>query len=140
MLRTEFVDGRGLADDGSGPTSPPSPASPPNPPCLPDFATTPEMPCLGPTPTSFENFSGDDSTTILAFAVMGLVGVIGLTAFARERSRELHQGNQPAPLYSPAWRLSTSGLGLLSGVRSVRAEWAGLRVARRPHPVVMRAF
>merc|ERR1719409_1490154 len=39
------------------------------------------MPCLGPTPTSFEKFSGDDSTTILAFAVMGLVGVIGLTAF-----------------------------------------------------------
>ena len=76
MLPTEFVDGRGLADDGSGPTSPPSPASPPNPPCLPDFATTPEMPCLGPTPTSFENFSGDDSTTILAFAVMGLVGLI----------------------------------------------------------------
>ena len=96
MLPTwdEFVDGRGLADDGSGPASPPNP---PSPPCLPDWATTPEMPCLGPTPTSFEKFSGDDSTTILAFAVMGLVGVIGLTAFARERSRELHQGNQPAP-------------------------------------------
>lgn len=92
-----FVDGRGLADAGSGPASPLHPPSPPHPPCLPDWATTPEMPCLGPTPTSLEKMSGDDSTTILAFAVMGLVGVIGLTAFARERSRELHQGNQPAP-------------------------------------------
>ena len=136
MLPTEFVDGRGLADDGSGPASPPNPPSPPHPPCLPDWATTPEMPCLGPTPTSFEKFSGDDSTTILAFAVMGLVGVIGLTAFARERSRELHQGNPPAP------RLEVVDVGPGAALWGSQrgAEWAGLCVARRPHPVVMRAF
>merc|ERR1712194_241735 len=43
--------------------------------------TTPGMPCLGPAPPSFELISEDESTTILAFAVMGLVAVIGLIAF-----------------------------------------------------------
>ena len=48
------------------------------------------MPCLGPAPPSFEQIAEDDSTTVLAFAVMGLVAVIGLIAFAHKRSRELH--------------------------------------------------
>ena len=86
-----FVDGRSLADTGLGVPSPPSP---PHPPCLPDWDTTPGMPCLGPAPPSFEQIAEDDSTTVLAFAVMGLVAVIGLIAFARKRSRELHQGNK----------------------------------------------
>ena len=86
-----FVDGRSLADTGLGVPSPPSP---PHPPCLPDWDTTPGMPCLGPAPPSFELIAEDESTTILAFAVMGLVAVIGLIAFARERSRELLQGNK----------------------------------------------
>jgi hypothetical protein len=98
-----FVDGRSLADTGLGVPSPPSP---PHPPCLPGWDTTPGMPCLGPAPPSFELISEDDSTTILAFAVMGLVAVIGLTAFARERSRELHQGNKAPRLgneFGRAW-------------------------------------
>ena len=95
-----FVDGRSLADTGSGVPSPPSP---PHPPCLPDWDTTPGMPCLGPAPPSFELISEDESTTILAFAVMGLVAVIGLIAFARERSRELLQGNKAPRLCGVCW-------------------------------------
>ena len=95
-----FVDGRSLADTGLGVPSPPSP---PHPPCLPDWDTTPGMPCLGPAPPSFELISEDESTTILAFAVMGLVAVIGLIAFARERSRELLQGNKAPRLCGVCW-------------------------------------
>ena len=88
------VHGRKLADVGLGvPGLIVSPPSPPHPPCLPDWDTTPGMPCHGPAPPSFELVPEDDSTKILGFAVMGLVAVIALIAVVRVRSRELHQGN-----------------------------------------------
>ena len=69
-------------EPGSGDMRPPSPAPPPHPPCIPNWRMLPGTPCHGPAPPTLPTVAPDDGTTVLGFAIFGLLGVIAVTALA----------------------------------------------------------